>query len=1155
MPDLPEVTQEFGANVGPWVAAMQTAIEWADKFRDAVARDIAAIEILQETMGGEARAAAAAAEATNAAAAAAAHNAEATAAEAEAANAAADAAQKLAGQAGDQAGAAAAAAAATGTYASRLNDMRNSALEAEAAVSRLKYNIAAAAAASETAAVAVRPAMDEWRDSITAAMEAAELAEFQIDAMDRAIDKSAGDAVIAAGALRNLAAAEAEVAAASHMEADASRLEAEMAADAAGWLKDLNQTRLSGIDTSIALAKADRLLAEADKALEPVTRNLSAGYSDTARAAKGLFGISTLMWHGIATTVIETAAVAIPAAIATGAAAFVLYQGAIEQVGTRLQSMYTATEATASMIGKTTGDVLGLGHAFQTAQNAANPIAYQLLGEYLMAARSHMVNLAQSGLQVDQALGRVGASINVDLLQQGGALSGLLANMTNDAIQLGQVFGNLGHAVLNVVSDMPGLANVLLSVVDGLSRLIEVSTNLGAFSHYLILGAFAFHEFNAIGSLAVAGLNRLGLATQAVEGRFFSFTRAAGIVKNFMGLIPALAAQIARLPFVSDAAAAGITRMSESMTAAIKGMSAWEALGVGLAVAAIGGLVFEMFRAKGAAAEMGDSLQQAVAKAKNVQEFGIIAQNIVTLTRAQDQAAVSARNLGREMGSQGVAGAYKGLAVAQGQAEQNITGLSSAMKQQYADERSLFAGAVTLSNAFGTNLTQSMALADLAGVNLGTTQVKLGKDINQAGIQVESLVNGYRQMSQTGGVLNNDLNAVAVSAGLQQTKVQQLNQAWDQFMANATGLTSSFAAFVTDIGEINNAITTAGTRFRIFSGQVVSSTQAAAMSLRGFGTVGAQVWQNYDAALQQAQQYTDQLRIAAAYGAVTNKQYTQSIAYVVQQLLPYAKYSKTATEELSALAQEAGGPATSSYKTLKDWVEQNTTSTSNFNKIMQQEVGQLSNVSAAAQQFASTLRNDLIQQMVSAGLHFSNVNGLINTYAQMVANGTAATARGQGVRTQLIRDLQGVGMSAGQAAAMVQMLIGEVAGLHDKTFTITEQVRQVTISSGGTGSGNPLGGGLQSGAAYAPGGWTLVGESGPEMVRFAGGEQVVPNWSLSDALGRVRGGADNSNVGPMVIHTHVSIDGREILTATQQQAYAFNRRNGTSVTGSLAPPA
>ena len=104
------------------------------------------------------------------------------------------------------------------------------------------------------------------------------------------------------------------------------------------------------------------------------------------------------------------------------------------------------------------------------------------------------------------------------------------------------------------------------------------------------------------------------------------------------------------------------------------------------------------------------------------------------------------------------------------------------------------------------------------------------------------------------------------------------------------------------------------------------------MALTSFQGTGAQVWQNYNAALQQAEQYPDSLRIAAASGPVGQKAFSEQIAYTAQQLLPYAQYSKAATAELGILVQEAGGPALSSYKARKDWIDKNTESTSSSTK-------------------------------------------------------------------------------------------------------------------------------------------------------------------------------------------------------------------------------
>jgi len=71
--------------------------------------------------------------------------------------------------------------------------------------------------------------------------------------------------------------------------------------------------------------------------------------------------------------------------------------------------------------------------------------------------------------------------------------------------------------------------------------------------------------------------------------------------------------------------------------------------------------------------------------------------------------------------------------------------------------------------------------------------------------------------------------------------------------------------------------------------------------------------------------------------------------------------------------------------------------------------------------------------------------------------------------------------------------------------------------------------------ALRPGGpW--VGEAGPELVKFNGGETVLPN-SVS------RGYAGGAGDAP-VIHNHFYVDGREIYGVVQKRALQTQRRTG-----------
>ena len=997
-----------------------------------------------------------------------------------------------------------------------------------------------------------------------------------IGALQAGQDAAARGASVDAAAQAYLAEQSGNVARASTEAAAAT----EAAGDAAGGAA----ARFAADDAAMrgaADAATDAALAEAAATVSTRAAGdaalASAAKTDASRMAIGRWGITWNAVHWIIAGGAELLAVTLPAAVAAGAGAFVLYQGVVEQVGFRMQALYGTTEATAAMIGKTTGDVLGLGHAFQSAQNAANPVAYQLLGEYIDAAKSHMVDLAGAGLDVDRALGELGAKIDVDLIQQGGQLNSLLANMVSDLIEIGQVFGNLGHAILNFAADMPGLAEVLLKIADAASRVVLWVSELPA---PLITTFMVFEEFSRWGGLVVTMLGRLGLASSELTGSLFSVSRFGGILANVFKALPMLFATVISNigslmtgfgRFGGSLGAAGMaTRdFGADMTDAIVAMPMWQAA---LAALAIGGFIFladKALTARNATQQFTDSLQKAADAATNVNVIGTIADNMARIDTVQRQTAASAGTLAQNWTQMGNA-AHLGVQPVS-DAQEKMAGLSAGMTQQEQDLRNVAQGVQVLGRAYGTDLTQSLALADEAGVKLVKGITGTGQAAEVARAQVAGLVQGYKAMDQTGGILGNDMNALAIQTGLADTKVQGLNQAWDQLLANATGLTSNFAGLKTDIGEINNAITTSGKKFDTFGGEAVSSTTAAAESMKSFSGVGAQVWQNYDSALQQAEQFTDSLRTAAAYGAVSQKAYTQQIAYTVQQLLPYARYSQTAAAQLGILVQQAGGPALSSFKALKEWTDKNTESAGQFNKQMAGETVQLSDVSQAASEFASTLNSQVASALDSAKISTSNLTGeaqqLNQAYNQThgTVSGPVISAFG-GLVTSLdkvygntqtaIGIANAYGRSLGLTAGQVKQLDYDVSGLvaqmnqlHSKTVTVTVN-GQIT----GSGAAALAAGGvspvtitharqptqLATGAQYAAAGFHVVGDAGPELVRFPGaGAEVLPSWQTAAAL---HGGGGEGTLN-FSHQSTLQVNGQKLGAVTRTAVLNYARRN------------
>ena len=172
---------------------------------------------------------------------------------------------------------------------------------------------------------------------------------------------------------------------------------------------------------------------------------------------------------------------------------------------------------------------------------------------------------------------------------------------------------------------------------------------------------------------------------------------------------------------------------------------------------------------------------------------------------------------------------------------------------------------------------------------------------------------------------------------------------------------------------MGNVANITGSKISALSGTTGLSVGQISQALTSFSGTSAQVWQNFDASLSQANTSLDWWRTSAAAGVTSGQQYSQAVATTAGQFLPYVKNSQAALAETMALSQEAGGPAynatqslSQNYQNLSNWVKQNGLSQSQYNNLLTQTTEQLANVSNAAQNFSQTLQSD-IGSAVAAG--------------------------------------------------------------------------------------------------------------------------------------------------------------------------------------------
>ena len=887
-----------------------------------------------------------------------------------------------------------------------------------------------------------------------------------------------------------------------------------------------------------ALAKIEAVLRTAGIAGSAKgAAGAAAGAAGGALIGGAFWGITANALHWIIAGGAEILAVTVPAIVALGAGLAVMAPAA-QNAAAHMQALFTATSADGQMFGQTAGDVLGLGHALQTAQDAAQPAVYGMLGSALIAVKGHMGELTAAGSQVTRMFQTFAARVAVDF-GPGGSLgnktSSLLSHMTQDLQGLGQVLGNTGHAFVNFASSMPGLAEFLLKIVDGVTGL---ASHLTGVAGPLLTVGMGFEEFNRWGGLAATILSKLGLATVDLQGGAFTLTRFKTVVQGLLSIFPTAIAEVAKFAAIIGAtgAAQGLTGAAEGLAGAIEKITPLGALlGVGAAVG-LGFLIDKLITAQNATQAFVASLQAATQKSSNIQAFQQIAQNVAQLNQALGQSAQVANSANAAVVK--YAGGMRGISgTIANQANQNVQQLNAGLTQQQQELVNVAQGASFLAQTYHTSLVGALALADAANVKLANGITGTSQAAQIARMQIASYVTGMQAMGAPLTAVGSDLTVLAIQSGLASTQVSKLNQGWDQFMQNLTGGTSGLAGFVTSLSNMTSVVAS----FHNNLGKALSikdSVTQFAAALKNFGTSGAAAWQNFDQVVgSTAPQLIDWLRTAGAEGALSGDQFTKAVLGMVSSLTQFASQSPTAQAELLGLVQQVD-PNIQTWGQLTSTIKTTGVSLKNTQDAVQSATKQMGDMAQVAQNLGTVMQSALLTTLSQAKIGASGAGQAMQQYEQDIMNAGSSATKTAGDRAALISDLEKLGYSAKQAAQLIGMVTSSINAMpSSKTVTINV-VTKGTGNVQGTGGSTGGGRGYASGTPAAPAGWAWVGEAGPELVKFRGGEQVLPNQVS-------RGFAEGAYAaGPIVVQVH--LDGRQVASVVAKRGVQTQRRTGTN---------
>ena len=789
-------------------------------------------------------------------------------------------------------------------------------------------------------------------------------------------------------------------------------------------------------------------------------------------------------WHIVTDLVIE-GLISIGTAAIAAAAGLAVMGPTMGNINDHLQAVNSVSKALGQNIPPISGK-------FQALAKAMAPQTIELYGAGINIVNTALNRMGPGASNVVN-LFDTWAAKTVNWIQTQNTFGQIMKTGTGYLSQFGTLLGTLGQALGNLLTKDPGIARYLIDILQGVALLIRGFSDLPA---------------------------PIVEATLAIHGLYLWVRVLGGLLGGFLGYLArmttsfiAWAGSIYAIPVVLAAIAAAIAilaiQMENNGTPAIHNfVSQWQQLlGNEKAsqfiygnVAALGAMdaklkqVNQTFEANQLLNQ--SWFQQGITGfAALGTYFGRWAKNLFTFhwpTALKDMRAffdIAGSALNNGQSSVGP--------IANIMRQDDVNRLNKMIDQVIGSERSLFheTGNLILQ---GYTFQQSLGLMDLAGVKQSDSFVVMRA-------KVDNLIQGYKDMSVTGGVLANSVNAVTFQVMLQDSHVQNLMDGWSSFFGVVTSGLNSYLGVAAALNTLQAGLQQGG-------GLTGTDQQSVTNQQNAMAAIAA-IQQEQNAMLQQlatanlGKKGTDMLTSAT-------KDYLQAILQVTgtsnSEFLP----------ALNAIAQQGGLPAAASMGALaaelgpklQNPMGQAAGITNTLDTKVQNLNTDVQNLSVA---LGTTLTNAMHQAIfLAAGGQkpFTNFAGAVmNAHGNLgLMQGSANTLIGTLIRLdpthakKLFEDFAGMlGLTKDQADSLwsksLPKLQSVIDSLHGKTVDIVVNTLY-TQPQGSSQMGNkPLGfGGISAAAVGGPrSGLTVVGEYGRELVQLPSGSHVMPHSNVA----------------------------------------------------------
>lgn len=722
-------------------------------------------------------------------------------------------------------------------------------------------------------------------------------------------------------------------------------------------------------------------------------------------------------FHVALDALVETFAILIPAlavlslGLGAFAAAAFLGQHTLQRIVHHMQNLQVVADATGQKIPPLTDH-------FDRLAKVIRPQVFQLLGDALGGAGQAMGVLDKLAVGTGEILDRFAARVIVDMRNGGSGIRTFVRTGEEDLKALGGIFVNIGHVIarLALITSKTHIAEFLIKGLSAASNFLKILADAPVLLLALVVGLHGVYLWAGLATTAMVkmvlsplrGLAAMVGGIDLAKGAVRGLDKEAGGATRIKAYAKDIGAGFAAVP-------GRVRNLGRALKTLFQSPWTWVAIGT----AALIGTGIALVTAKDATDRFIDSTRRAVGGATI---FNLINVTATQLGATTEELAKKQRQVTTEFDKavkSGVAmdSRYASLGRTYGGTAADSDKLAASAKELGGNLLQETARVTQIADRFGTKgLAGAMALAALAGVRV---QDMLSKDpvVWAVALQrIQGLVDGYASMGQGAGQLASDLNALTVAGSEQIKAMGQLNDAYDSFIKITSGPTTGFISFAESLNRFSEDAQKAGARMTGFGGVIDNQSKHVRSS-------SLQLQQDFQETISAAEQMADAMRLTGTSAGAQ----VAAIKNVIQVLIPMAGTNKAAAAEISALAQEAGGPATTNLQTLAKWAGHTADPLAAMQKAAADASVSFSDLSVDAQKLGTALSQDLSKDMAIAVESAVGLQGAMNTFAADIRDSGTSIAKTNTDRKALIDDLAALNIKGPAADAIIKAITGRLA--------------------------------------------------------------------------------------------------------------------------------